>query len=267
MYILTGKNKILICIFLIFLVIVLKGNVFARTHVEPVRIILYVKPGGRATGVMKVINKGDKDIEIKAFLYDWNLNKDDSLNAMEAGSTDCSLDGLIKFNPRVFKLPPGGKQIVRFTLTAPEEIKREKRGIVFFEQETDLIEKNTGAKVVTQIGTAIYLVPTTAVSNFKLLKTRIGVPKDKEETLAGLLVENDGAAHIRYTINYKVINHKGALIKENKLKELVILPGNKKTVFFPIAENLAPGKYKLLLKIDFYGTTKSANYTIPFEGK
>ena len=237
---------------------------WAVTHVEPARLILHVEPGARRTGTIKVTNKGEEEIEVKAILYDWALDKKEALVTSQAGSRPETLAELIKFNPRQFKVGPGKTQVVRFTIRAPEDIEQERRGIVFFEEETGLVEEATGAKVVTQIGTAIYFVPTTAQSRFRLLAAKVETAAAEEENLGLLLVKNEGNAHIRYTINYKVINNKGAVIEDNKAAEKVILPQATRVAAFPITNQLASGEYKILLQIQFYGTDKTADYTLPF---
>ncbi|PRX32539.1 hypothetical protein BX659_10488 [Orenia metallireducens] len=262
-----SKLKISLLIFLsVFIFFTYSERVMAITHIEPARIILYVEPGDRTTGTIKVTNKSEKETEVKAILYDWTLDDNDGLNATIAGSRPETLDGLIKFNPRRFKLKPGKTQVVRFTISAPKDINIERRGIVFFEEETGLIEKTTGANVVTQIGTTIYLAPTTAKSEFKLLGAKVYIPKDRQKKKLGVLsLNNQGNAHIRYIISYKIIDEKGALVNENKFTEQVILPGFKRGVTFPIKQDLKSGSYKMLLSFEFHGTAKKANYTIPFK--
>ena len=251
----------LIIMFLLFII----PEAHALTHVEPARFIISVNPGVRKTGVIKVTNKGEEEIDVKAILYDWDLDRNDSLVTLKAGTKEETLDDLIKFNPRQFKIGPGKTQVVRFTITAPEDLEKERRGIVFFEEETGLTEESTGAKVVTQIGTAIYFVPTTAEFKFKLLGAQVRIAESEEENNLGLLLlQNEGEAHIRYKVNYKIINSKGALIANSEVTEKVILPKKTRVLSFPIQKKLAAGKYKMFLELEFYGTEKSASYTLPF---
>lgn len=255
----------LLIISVLILIFSLAIEVAAITHVEPARFIISVNPGQRRTGTIKVTNKGEEEIAVKAILYDWDLKRDDSLITLEAGTKQETLDQLIKFNPRQFKIAGGKTQVVRFTIRAPENLKKERRGIVFFEEETGLTEESTGAKVVTQIGTAIYFVPSTAEFRFKLLGAKIKVAEtEADDNLALLLMENAGQAHIRYTVNYKIINSKGALIADNEVTEKVILPQKTRVLSFAIKEKIPAGKYKMLLQLEFYGTDKAADYTLPF---
>lgn len=260
------RYSFFIFILIIFILVVISVDGLAVTHIEPARMIIRTQPGLRQTGIIKVTNRGEEEINLKAILYDWNLKDDDSLEALTAGSNEYTLDGLIKFNPRIFKIGPGKTQVVRFTITTPEDITRERRGIVFFEEETDLIDQATGARIVTQVGTAIYVVPNTAESKFQLLKTKIYNPEnDTEPARCLLMVENQGETTIRYTINYIVINAKGVLINKGDYKEMVILPTYRRIAAFPIGNRYKSGEYKLKLTLDFFGTDKKGEYTIPFK--
>ena len=262
------KKKLLITFIVILIIFIYFDNVMAITHVEPAKLIVKTEPGQRKTGLIKVTNNGNKKIQLKAILYDWDLNEDDSLKALEAGSNNYTLDGLIKFNPKVFKVNPGKTQVVRFTITAPVDIKKERRGIVFFEEETNLIDEATGARVVTQVGTAIYFVPSTALSKFELHGVKIYNPEVENDMARSLLmVENQGDTTVRYTIHYIVIDKKGALVNKGEDREKVILPGYKRIVAFAIGDKYEPGEYKMKLNIEFYGTEKVGEYVIPFKIK
>ena len=255
-----------IIIFLYILVLIVTPNILAVTHVEPAKMIVKTEPGQRQTGLIKVTNKGEEEIELKAILYDWELKDDDSLNALEAGSNEYTLDGLIKFNPKIFKLAPGKTQVVRFTITAPDNIEKERRGIVFFEEETNLIDQATGARVITQVGTAIYFVPTTSYSKFELLGSKIYNPADNNELSRCLLLfQNTGNTTLRYIISYLVINENGALIDKREYNEKIILPSYKRVLGFNFGQKFESGNYKMKLTIDFFGTDKNGEYTIPFK--
>jgi P pilus assembly chaperone PapD len=150
-------NKLWLVHLFLIIIFVFSLPAAATIRVEPSRIILNALERERSTGTVEVVNNGEEEIELTAVLYDWSLDERDSVVVFEAGETDYTLDGLIKFNPREFTLAPGQKQIVRFTVSSPEgETPRERRGIVFVEHETDLIDDATGSRVKAQIGTTIY---------------------------------------------------------------------------------------------------------------
>lgn len=259
-------NKIYILVVILFLVFLLSFNVGATVRVEPARIIINTLAQSRSTGTIEVINKGEEAVELKAVLNDWSLNEEDALLFFDPGQSSYSLAGLIKFNPRVFTLQPGKKQIVRFTINTPENPEKERRGVVFFEQETDYTAGETGSKVVTQIGTVIYLVPENIKYNFKFTGLRVYKTPPPEPQPVVLSVENAGTGHFRYYLSYKVVDSQNKLVMEEKFNnEFIILPEYKRKITFMLAERLKPGDYKLMLQFSFYNTDQTADYQIPIK--
>jgi len=253
---------------MIIILVVISLNTQATVKVEPSKIILYGEPGSRATGTINVYNPTEVETEVWAILQDWNLDENESLLTFKAGETEVTLDGLIKFNPRHFKIKPGELQVVRFTIKVPENIKKERRGIVFFEEKTEMIEDKTGARVVTQIGTTIYFMPSNAVSKFGIPFAEVHIAENEEDENVGLvLAENAGDVHIRYKLSYKIIKENGALITEGELAEKLILPHKRQGIGFPFEKDLEPGKYKLLLSVSFKNSDIITELSVPFEIK
>lgn len=257
-------NKIYILIVLLFFIIFVSTNAGATVRVEPARIIINSLARSRSTGTIEVVNKGEEAVELTAVLNDWSLDEKDALLFFEAGKSNYSLAGLIKFNPRSFILQPGKKQIVRFTINTPENPEKERRGVVFFEHETDFTDAQTGSKIITQIGTVIYLVPADIKYNFKFTGLRIYKIPPPEPQPVVLSVENAGTGHFRYYLSYRVVDSENRLVMEEKFnEEFIILPEYKRKITFMLAERLKSGDYKLMLQFSFYNTDKTADYQIP----
>src|SRR6056297_2478873 len=101
------KNKLLIIILILLLSLTFfNQSINATTRVEPSRIIINSKLDTRNTGIINVINTGEKQILLQAYLYDWNLKNNEGLKTYKPGTLDTSLEGLIKFNPKSFILDP-----------------------------------------------------------------------------------------------------------------------------------------------------------------
>ena len=248
----------------LFILLLISINVYAVVRVEPARIIINAVNKNSRTGMIEVINKGEEEIELTALLNDWSLDSEDSLIYYEEGQTKYTLNGLIKFNPKKFTLPPGGKQIVRFTISDPEEeLPIERRGVIFFEQETEMIDAATGSRIKNQIGSVIYYVPENLKYQFQFLGLR--VYKNKESLPQGieLHVRNTGNAHLRYFISYKIVDSENKVVMEDEFEELVILPEFKRVFSFYLLERLDPGKYTFIANFNLYNISKDAEYQIP----
>jgi hypothetical protein len=257
-------NQILFLVLII--IFIFTAYALATIRVEPSRIILNALEKERSTGVIEVINNGEEEVELTTLLKDWSLDEKDSVVVFEAGETDYSLDGLIKFNPRIFTLAPGQKQLVRFTVSSPNSGNpKERRGIVFVEHETDLIDNATGSRVKTQIGTTIYYVPVGVKYDFKFLGLRVFNSPEQMPQGISLRVKNDGEGHMRYFPSYKIVNSNNELVMEDKLSQLLILPKNERYFSFYLKDRLESGNYNFMLEFSFYNTDRVAEYQIPIK--
>lgn len=240
---------------------------YAAVKVEPARIIMNSRLDTRTTGVINVVNNGDSQVFLQAYLYDWTEDNAGSLITRNPGQLETSLDDYIKFNPRSFILEPGQKQVVRFTITTPEDLNKELRGIVFFEEEISYSEEGTGARVITQVGTVIYLIPENVNYHFKLKEVRFRAQTERENQSSLIIMENKGDAHIRCEINYKIIDSNSRLVEEGSIGEKIIIPTFERGAIINFENRLDPGKYKLLLSYKFLNNNEQKSYEIPFDVK
>lgn len=253
---------IFVCILLSFSI-----DISATVRIEPARIILNALEKEHSTGMIEVINSGEKEVELTALLNDWALDERDAVVYYDAGETDYTLDGVIKFNPKKFTVPPGKKQVVRFTISRPENEKtpKERRGVVFFEQETEYMDVATGSRVKTQVGTVIYYIPENVKYSFKFTGLRVYNTSESLPQGIVLRLKNDGEAHMRYYASYKIVDSDNKIVEEKSFDELLILPGYERQFSFFLENKLAPGNYKVLLEFKFYNTTNKAEYQIPIK--
>lgn len=260
---LNKMGKILI---LLTLILALNITAEASIKVDPSRIILHLEPGERKTGTIQIYNNSHRELDLIANLYDWDLDEMDNLVDYESGTLDHSLDGLVRFNPRQFTLEPGETQLVRFTISFPEEEDPfERRGIIFFEHEDPFEDEEVvGAKVRTMIGTTIYAMP--EAYEISLYYFEGLIHEDSEGTFWGaLLLGNDSQVHTRMNIDYRVIDDRGAVIEEGRSEERVMLPQDVRGIYFPLEEEFNPGDYQLLFDINLIGIDYSISETIDFE--
>ncbi len=249
---------------IIISVIIGVATIGASTMVEPGRFIFTAKPNGRITDVIHVRNEGTKTAEVSATVYDWSLDAQDKLITYQFGTRKDTLNGLIKFNPRRFKIAPGETQTVRFTITAPsDDTVGERKGIVFFEEESALSQQGLNAKVLTEVGSTIYLANAPVRLKLRLASVEVKFLADGKPILH-IIAGNEGSSHARFRVDYKVINEKGALVNTGQTSEAVILPEFKKDIIFPLEGKYAPGKYNLLLELKFFNTPKTLTHSIPF---
>ena len=255
-------SSLLITAFLCFLVLSPVAQGVAR--VEPSKFLFTLQPGERITDAIKITNTQETEVEFTAVVYDWTLDSQDRLLTFAAGARADTLDGLIKFNPRRFKLGPGQSQYVRFTLTAPRTGDwLERRGIIFFEESRPALANAVGSTVVIQVGTTVYLSFSETLHSFHLY----GVNFERtEEGLPTVVLDlaNEGQAHIRYQVTYQITGEDGSLYHEAASEEQLILPASRRVLPLPLPIELPTGDYQVSLRLSFAGTTETLVTTVPF---
>lgn len=238
----------------------------AAIRVEPSRFILHADPNQRITGAIEVRNTGSRDIELMAHLYDWTINEEtDHLQEFPLGTLPSSLVGMVRFNPRQFSLEPGETQLVRFSILLPQEkTEMERRGIVFFEHTDHFNETGMGASVVSMVGTTIYVQPLEYELRFHL-RDALVYRTDTGNHVVGFWVENLGDVHVRYRVHYRVFDSMNKVVDEHFFpSELVLLPQFSRMPAFPLATDLPPGDYVLLMNLHFSATETPLSHSLRF---
>ena len=259
------KSFINILIFTLFIVLIFTQIVSATIRVEPSRFIFTIDPGQRTTDVIQVINNTDETVELTAVYYDWNLNQEDEMLNYESGTLLESFDGLIRFNPRSLKLGPGEDQLVRFTISIPEEAsgEHERRGIIFFEHEDEFLNEGVGASIRTMIGTVVYVAPIGYNYTFSILDN-IVLQSPDNQFLVGILAKNEGLKHARINVEYKLVSGEGRVLLEDRTEERVILPGEDRGIFFPLIYDFVSGEYEILYTVTFSDSRETLTNSIKF---
>ena len=257
-YLILSGIIIIICLFL-------STSVLATIRVEPSRYIIYMQEGARVTETINVSNNTDQVLDLVANFYDWNMDDKYELQTHELGTLNSSLKGFFRFNPRKFQLKPGETQVVRFTINIPDsEEKKERRGIIFIEHESDFEEEGIGAKIVTKIGTTVYAIPEDTGFTFNVLDSKI-IKNDKGKIFGAFLTENVGTRHLRFEIDYRIINGEGREVESDLVEEKVLLPNMKRGVIFPFKNSLDKGEYQLMATFTFPDTDETLNRKIKFK--
>ncbi len=240
------------------------SSVYGIARVEPSKFLFTLKPGERITEAIKVTNTQATAAEYTAVIYDWTLDDEDHLVTFPTGERADTLAGLIKFNPRRFKLEPGQSQYVRFTLTAPKDGDwLERRGIIFFEEIRPPEANAVGSTVVIQVGATVYLSFTETVNSFRAYGLKIETGEEGPPVLL-LDLANEGQGHIRYQVTYRITGEDGRLFAEFTSEEQLILPSSRRVVNFPFATTPPAGNYRLAANISFTGTTQTLSTVVPF---
>ena len=221
-------------------------------EVSPLTLELQVAPGRAHTGSVEIRNTGADPQHIKAYCQDWTLRPDGVVVFVPAGRLPNSASGWVLLAPTEFDLAPRASQEVRYTVKPSVEASGEARTVVIFEAEAQqLVLRGARSRVIPRMGTILYVntgpvpTPQARVVEFSVA-SKGGV----------LVVENTGAAHVRFTGRLE-IRRSGELVQTSDLKGFVILPApfNQHRLEWPqdTFADLSAGEYEVTAILDCGG--------------
>ncbi|PIQ84005.1 MAG: hypothetical protein COV75_04375 [Candidatus Omnitrophica bacterium CG11_big_fil_rev_8_21_14_0_20_63_9] len=216
--------------------------------VEPSRIELSIPAGKQRGKTVRINNRSDKPIHIKAYVNDVIFLPDGTNDFPEPGSTAWSAAKWVKVIPSEFDIPAGGVQEARVSVQLPEGASGGYYAMVFFETLPTYTEKGLGVNF--RIGALTQItVPKTEVYQAKIANLRV-------LSASSALVElfNDSNVLIRPSGRIKILDAREKRIAQVEFnpQRLGVLPKSVRQ-FSVELEPLPPGTYRLRAEID-YGT-------------
>lgn len=227
------------------------------------------------TRSLKVINQGSEPIGIRVKVGHWDLDEQNRLR--EIAPTEQSLDQWIIVRPLKLTTPPGKSRTLRFAVrpfTRPKP--GEHRAMIFLEQ-TGAYQKNAqgiamrfrfGVAVYAHVGQTIRKGDVKAVvaegRGFGVDIKSVGTANVRMNGKFGIWPANKfpGEESARQALaavsgkEKKIARPRGAAIA-GLLPSTPVLPGYRRQINVPLAEELKPGKYRLVLAGKL-GTSKLA---------
>lgn len=215
--------------------------------IGPARFEFLLPPGYRHTDALIVTNTLKHKVRLKAEVYDFDVDDRGNMVVLKTNTIPLSCASWIKFNPREFTLSPGEKQIVRFTIRAPENtIAGEHRCIIIF--GTPPVAEPGVVGIVLNIGVVVYAaVPeierSCEVKNISEISYKDGVLKFITQ------LYNSGNARFRGRGKYEIKNDKGEVIFEDIFPDFTVMP--ERNLLIPLEKEIeiSPGSYNLSLEL------------------
>ena len=129
-------------------------------NITPPSFKAVVKAGGSTSGNITVINKGEIDIGVNAYVQDWSYDEEGNRTFHAAGTTPLSCAKWIRLFPKRFQLGAGKKMGVQYTINVPEDAEGGYYAVIFFESmPMDKVEAEDGVVVQFsgRLGTIVFL--------------------------------------------------------------------------------------------------------------
>lgn len=252
----SGKlGSLLICLLAYLLI-----GLFAHARAQEVRTITIVpptvektlNPGGKAEGVMKVINDSTEPISFTASVNDFVV--DDTLgtpNLLPPNtlSKKFSASTWIGITPATFTILPHQKQDLNYFIQIPADARPggHYAAAIYTPIVGDDIQ-GTGAKVETKLGTLFYISVNGQITESSLISRFFTNAFQEYGPVAiSTQVKNLGDLHIKPSGFIKVTDMFGRSIQSQNLSEHNIFPGAARDYENTFGQKLMIGRFKASL--------------------
>ena len=268
-------NKcVLTCVFTVFLLFVLSGNIFAEVNLNvdgTMTRSFTLDPGGKTRGEIVVQNQGDEESEVKVFLQDY-LHYADGRNLFQKpGAVGRSNASWIALTPNQAVIPAKGSLTINFTLSVPPDpkLKGTYWSLLMIEPVPKSLltpgkpKNDVNIQVVTVIRLAVQMISTVGKSgDAKLRFQSRSLAREQGRRLLTLDLENMGDRLLTPHVWTELYNKKGQSSGKIDGSRHRIYPGCSARFVLDLSK-LAPGGYKAVVVADNGDDNVfGANYTL-----
>lgn len=268
-------NKcVLTCVFTVFLLFVLSGNIFAEVNLNvdgTMTRSFTLDPGGKTRGEIVVQNQGDEESEVKVYLQDY-LHYADGRNLFQKpGAVGRSNASWIALTPNQAVIPAKGSLTINFTLSVPPDpkLKGTYWSLLMIEPVPKSLltpgkpENDVNIQVVTVVRLAVQMISTVGKSgDAKLRFQSRSLAREQGRRLLTLDLENMGDRLLTPHVWTELYNKKGQSSGKIDGSRHRIYPGCSARFVLDLSK-LAPGGYKAVVVADNGDDNVfGANYTL-----
>ncbi|HEY8343852.1 MAG TPA: hypothetical protein VIL66_01525 [Bacillota bacterium] len=244
------KRKILssLGILLLTLLFSTSGQSTTQLIIQPSRFELLLTPGKVETQAITILNNGTDTLRIGVDVRDWEMDEEGNPLFTIPGEASSSCATWLRFNPRLFQLAPGARQVVRFSLTPPAQAPAgEHRCAILFAGEP---VEETALTMVSNILVTIYGYTPPVTRRGSLEEVFIDYCKDNGLQLR-CKINSSGNAHLRCTGRFKVLDGNKTVLGEGFYKGNVVFPGRSRFFTSQLPLELPPGLYHVESEFSF----------------
>lgn len=249
---------------------------WAGIRIDKPKIRLTIAPGSYDGGEVKVENNGNDPASVKVYLEDWVYKvQDGGKEFIPKGTTPLSCSNWITFYPADFTVPVGGTQMVRYTVTVPQDAKGGYYSVMFFETGGGDMEKldeqgNTmTVKVLNRLGALFYVEPQGTIQKTAELKNLVISQNLNRLNVSADLI-NTGNTDIAASGTFDVMDAQGFVYARGAFEDAYTLPKDKATIRSVVnSTNLKAGDYDILITLDFQNNgnlIKEAKFSVEPSG-
>jgi P pilus assembly chaperone PapD len=224
-------------------------------EVSPLRVEIQAGPGATSTQAVTLTNGGTETIRVRARISDWDLARDGSpqFEGVPEGGP-FSAAAWVRVAPPELLIDPGKDGIIRFSLTVPPETAPAgyRAGILFeFVPPSGEAAARKGMQFRSRVATLIYANVGEPPAAVELTDLSQRVTADRTQLIA--VLANTGKRTVRTKGTMTLYDAGGKPLQQIPIPDVPVLPQSEREVAivaFEAAKPLAPGEYRVEVKID-----------------
>ncbi len=240
-------RKFLASVFVLFLFFGFwSQEAFSQLLLEDGKVSFTFQPGQTLNGKLRIYNTSDRQISVRAYFEDFAYIPpfDGSKSFSFFGTTPLSCSGLVSFFPEDITLAPYGRQEISYTVRFPRDAKEGYYGVLFFEDQSEYQDVDTGLNIVTRVGSLFFLERADARRSIDI--SDISSPRNR---IQGIVKNKSQIILIPRGIFY-IMNKEGMVVDRGEVEASYLPPGQEVPFFVSIDQGMADGHYALILTFD-----------------
>jgi P pilus assembly chaperone PapD len=246
----TFSRTLLALTFTIFAPVLL-ASAEVSIGVAPIRVEHFFREGEKGTDMILVTNEGTTPTRLKVSIEDWTLTKEGTPVFMKVEKNPYSCAEWVRINPVDFRVGPGQRREVRYTITVPQGIsERGYRAAIIFETVAEATPGEKIKRVLVQgrIVTILYQVVGKPIPKGHAKSLRAELKKTGIDFV--LALQNTGNVHFRTKGTLTVKDSTGQKLVETGLPDVPVLPESEREIKISSGKLLPRGSYAALAVID-----------------
>ena len=245
------------CLLLVFLI---PGFTFGEVSfsVTPTRIDLTLRGGQTGDIEMSVLNRGNRPLQIRTQVMDFELNRQGEVILREPGSLPQSCAGWISPDKEKFHLEPGEQKSVIATIKVPRGTQGGRYAAILFQTGPVPAPREANLLVSGRLGTlAMLSVPRTLKRSGEIVEFSVQKWPENKVVEFSLVFKNTGNVHVSAGGTVVIIYGKNRVVARIPMAggTGTVLPGGMREyrAVWKDKRKMTPGNYTAQARVQFPG--------------